>query len=184
MRNTRYTYGSVTKFFHWTIAAIVITMLILGLVMTSTHNSPLKFQLYFIHKSLGLSVLILIIARILWRFLKEPPRYPDSVPRWEQKAAHFVQYVFYALMLIMPLSGWIMSTAARHIPSFWGWVKIPFPGIAANRSLAHLNDQIHVCCAYILTAIIIIHVLAALKHHLLAKNNILTRMLPFSPNDK
>ena len=184
MRNTRYTFGSVTKFFHWTISIIIITMLILGFVMTNIGKSPLQLQLYFIHKSLGLTVLLLIICRILWRFINEPPRYPDSIPKWEQKAAHLMQYIFYALMLIMPLSGWIMSTAANHIPSFWGLVSVPFPGIAKSRDLAGLNSQIHEIGAYILAAMVIIHVLAALKHHFLAKNNILSRMLPFSKDDQ
>jgi cytochrome b561 len=179
INNTRYTFGSLTKFFHWTVGIIIIAMLILGLTMTRVSDKSLHLKLFAIHISLGLTVLILIIFRVLWALINQTPRYPDTMPAWEQTAAHLAHYVLYFLILTMPLSGWIMATASGKTPIFWGLFSAPFPGIHKSQYITGICHYIHRYAAYTLIAVLVIHVLSALKHHYLAKDNILKRMLPF-----
>ena len=183
LRNTKYTFGSATKFFHWIIGLLIIGMLAMGLIMTRLSDQVLRRELYNIHKSLGLTILGLIILRILWRAINRAPKYPDSIPLWEQKVAHLAHALLYILMIAMPLSGWIMSTASGHPISFWGLFQFGLPGIEANRNVTKLFNQIHEYIGYTLIVVIVIHVLSALKHHFLGKNKVLRRMLPFTNKD-
>ena len=182
LKNTAQRYGSVARFFHWVSSVLIIGMVIFGLWMTSLERSSFKFQLYDIHKSLGLSILILIVLRIIWRIFNRVPAYPSSIPRWEQKLAHAFHGLFYLLVLSIPLSGWLMSTAAQYFPNFWGLGQWIMPGVPASQTLAKLGSKVHSFLAYALIVMLVLHVAMALKHHFLAKNNILKRMLPFSKN--
>ena len=178
--NTKKKFGSISKLFHWIVSILMISMLVMGLVMTRMDRSAFRVELYGIHKSLGLTLLILIVARLLWRLINRVPTYPESIPKWEQTFARIGHWVLYLIILAMPLSGWLMSTATGHAPDFWHWGAWAMPGINANKTLAKTANQYHEILAYAVIVLVSLHVLMALKHHYLGKNNILRRMLPFT----
>ncbi|CAM2873681.1 cytochrome b [Legionella worsleiensis] len=170
-------YSSVTKFFHWLIALLVIGMLCMGFFL---EDIPEQYQgtAYMLHKSTGITLLFLMLMRAVWVGISGKPALPSSIKPWEKKLARFVQYGFYVLLFIMPMSGWIMSVAADRVPSYFGLFKMPLPWITPDTSLVELMKDSHEVIAWILILFICLHVLGALKHHFIDKNNILRRMLP------
>ena len=169
------TYSSGSKWLHWLIAIVVITMLSFSFFLGDV---PDKYQslAYMIHKSLGLCVLFLMILRFIWINYSGKPALPASVSTWEKRVSRLVQYSFYLLLIAMPVCGWIMSVAAGRAPTFFGLFSMPLP-IAKNKPLAELMELSHKTIAWLLIALIILHVAGALKHHFIDKNNILKQML-------
>lgn len=170
-------YSTLSKLFHWIIALAVIIMLIAGFFLDEI---PEQFQgvAYMLHKSTAITILFLMILRFIWIHAKGKPALPASVKSWEKILSRSVQYGFYVLLIVMPLSGWIMSVAADRIPNYFGLFKAPLPWIEPNKSLAKLMAESHEIIAWILIAFITLHVLGALKHHFIDKDNVLKRMLP------
>ncbi|RUR15893.1 cytochrome b [Legionella sp. km535] len=170
-------YSATSKWFHWGIALIVIGMLFMGFFLDEI---PEQYQgsAYMLHKSTGITVLFLMLIRFIWVHAKGKPPLPESVKSWEKVLSRFVQYSFYVLLIIMPMSGWIMSVAADRIPTYFGLFKMPLPWITPDKSLAEFMNESHEVIAWILIVFICLHVLGALKHHFIDKNNILKRMLP------
>ncbi|MBL4647426.1 MAG: cytochrome b/b6 domain-containing protein [Gammaproteobacteria bacterium] len=113
----------------------------------------------------------------MWRFVNPKPEWPDTMSLAERLAARLVHGLLYLLILIVPISGWIMSTAAGYSPSFWGWFTLAMPGIPYSKALAMTANQIHTTAIWVLGILIILHLLAALKHHFINKDNILKRMM-------
>jgi cytochrome b561 len=144
-----------------------------------------QFQTFQLHKSLGLTVLVLSILRLLWRLTHTPPPLPPGVPAFEVFAAKLTHWIFYGLMLALPLTGWaIVSTSSWGLPTIWfGLFEWPhLPGLAESVHKKELNDvfgETHEILAYIAIALIGLHTGAALKHHLWNRDTVLTRMLPF-----
>jgi cytochrome b561 len=168
-------YSSVSKCFHWAIALIVVVLLIVGFLMGELKES-IQPTVYTIHKSFGLTVLALMILRLLWITHAGRPPLPVSVPRWEVILSRVVQYSLYFVLIIMPLSGWIMSTAAKHIPVYFGLIEIPFPGIQPNKPLAEFFNQIHITLAWVIIGLVLLHIAGALKHHFIDKDDVLKSM--------
>ena len=181
LKNTATSYGAIAKFFHWTVALAVIALLIVGFIMGTIQDKALKLQVYNLHKLIGLTVLLLMLLRLVWRFMNVQPGYPAAVPRWERKAARGVNDLLYLALILMPLSGWIMSTAVGHPPQLGSWL-IAVPGIEINKTMANFFNTLHSILAWIIPGIIIIHLAAAIKHHWFDKNEVLIRMLPWVKN--
>lgn len=177
IRNTSSQYGVGAKVLHWTMALIVIGMLILGLYIDNLPISMKKLSLLGWHKSFGILVLMLVIIRLFWRFINVTPSYSNQMPGWQKLAAHGMHLSLYLFMIVMPLTGWLMSSAAGVTVSFFGLFTLPNM-VSANASMQGDFFQIHSTCADILIAFICLHVLAALKHHVWDKDDILRRMLP------
>lgn len=175
LKNSLTQYGSVAKSFHWLMSAIIISLIAVGFIMINMDKSSLKFSLYDAHKLTGLSILMLVLFRLVWRLNNTVPNL-DFVAHWEKLSARLGQWLLYTMMFIMPISGWIMSTAAGYIPSFFG-LEIAFP-IDKNEHIANLAKQVHEISAWVLTTLLLLHIIAALKSHLIDKNHILKRMLP------
>lgn len=174
-RNTTQKYGIITRLLHWLVGLTIISQIILAIVMENATGSIVG-TLYFVHKSLGLTLLFLAVMFVVWRFFNPPPKLPASTPPWQKLAANVMHITLYALILIMPLSGWFMSTAAGYTPNFWGWFSLPAP-IGVCKAAAAFFSLVHEICAWLIGICIIIHVLAALKHALIDKNDVLKRML-------
>ena len=170
------TYSKGSKVLHWLIAIIVIAMLSFSFFLG---DLPGKYQAsaYMMHKSFGLTVLFLVIARFFWILHSGKPALPVSVPTWEKPLSRLVQYAVYVLLVSMPICGWVMSVAENRVPSYFGLFRMPLP-ISENKALSNFMDQSHVTIAWILIALIILHVAGALKHHFINKDNVLKRMLP------
>jgi cytochrome b561 len=152
-------------------------MLCVGFLLDSI---PEQYQgiAYMMHKSIGISLLVLMILRLIIVLASKRPALPATVAHWERILSRFVQYSFYVLLILMPLSGWIMSTAANRIPSYFGLFSLPFPGINPNEKLADFMLSVHEIIAYTLIVFISLHILGALKHHFIDKDNVLKSMLP------
>lgn len=176
LKNASDSYGSLTKIFHWVVALLIITLLIVGNVMTDMENSPTKFEIYGIHKSTGILVLMLACMRLLWRLINVEPTH-GHLARWQKFASYAVHYALYACMFLMPLSGWAMSSAAGRPVNFYGLFTLP-DLVAPDKELAKILNERHEFIGWTIVALLAAHVGAALLHHFYYKDNILKRMLP------
>ncbi len=184
IRNTRTTYGTVAITLHWIIAALIIGMLGVGLYMVRQPLfEPSTFTLYQLHKSVGFVVLALVALRILWKITSITPELPTEIPLWEKLAAHLGHFSLYVLMFLMPLSGWLLvSSSPLGLPSvFFNLFEIPhlpIPEFLGQKAqVSTFVTAVHGWAAYVLIAVILVHIGAALKHYFLSKDKVLQRML-------
>lgn len=184
IRNTRVAYGIVAIALHWTIATLIIGMLGFGLYMvTLPLFDPATYTLYQLHKSIGFVVLALVTLKILWKLTGTTPELPAEMPLWEKVAAHLGHLALYTLMILLPLSGWLLvSSSPLGLPSvFFNLFQVPhlptpeFLGQKADVSA--FFTAVHGWAAYAFIAVILVHVGAALKHYFISKDRILQRML-------
>jgi cytochrome b561/polyisoprenoid-binding protein YceI len=175
-RNTETSYGSGSKVFHWLTAFLVICLVIIGFIMGGLPLT-LKLQTYNLHKSLGVLVLILTLGRVCWNILSRRPAPDESLTDFEKAASTMLHAGFYVLLIAMPLSGWIMSSAAGRPVSFFGLFTLP-DLVAKDEMTAKVFRALHWDIAWILIACVVLHVSAAIKHHFVDKDNVLRRMLP------
>lgn len=176
-------YGTVAMTLHWLIALAIIGMLTVGKYMVDLPNTgPNKFALYQLHKSFGITVLVLTLVRIGWRVVHPVPALPPGMPAWQRFGAHFSHYGLYALMLAIPLSGWAaVSASTLGIPTLlFGAVELPSLPIAPDRDTHEFFEGAHELLGDLMIALLILHVVAALKHHFVDKDTVLRRMLPFT----
>jgi cytochrome b561 len=175
IHNTPEKFGIVSKTLHWLVAILIIAAWIVGDYMMGLPDAnPAKFELYDLHKSVGMAVLMLVIIRLSWRLYDGVPKFLGR-NRLLELTANTVHYLLYAFMFIQPLSGWAMSSAAGYNPTFFG--LFTFPGLVAkNPSNVETYVFIHNTSAYILLGLFILHVTGALVHHFVFKDNTLRRM--------
>ncbi len=178
-KNTYQSYGSISKFLHWTIFLLVTGMIIYGYLMEYASDSS-KALVYNIHKLFGLLVLSLMILRTIWALVNPKPKLPSKIPLWEIALARLMHFSLYLILLIMPFSGWILASSAGKPPKLLG-ISLGLP-ITQNESLKNLADNVHVTLAIVIIVMVALHVLAALKHHFIDKDNILKRMTPWVKN--
>ncbi len=178
IKNSSERYGIIATLLHWGMAILIIGLLALGLYMGKLEMSPDKLKLYGLHKSFGACVLFVVTFRALWRITNIIPPMPNTIPKLQQLAAHMAHYALYFFMIAMPLSGWLMSSAAGFPVSVFGLFTLP-DLIAANQEQKHFLKEAHEFMAYGLIFTIVAHAGAALKHHFINKDDILRRMLPW-----
>jgi len=170
-------YGGVAQALHWLVAALVLSQFGLGWWMSDLPLSQLKFDLYQLHKSLGLTIFALVVVRLAWRLGHPPPPLPAGLPAWERTAARTTHALFYVLLLVQPLIGLVQSSAANFPVVVWG--ILPVPALIGNdEALAETLVEVHETVAGVLLVLIALHVAAALRHHFLLKDDVLRRMLP------
>ena len=175
--NTTQTYGSISKLFHWLIVLLVIAMIIIGFTMGHIDDKMFRREVYALHKSFGLTILGLMLLRLLWRLINKRPELPTHIPKWQQKAANASHWLMYALLLAMPMSGLVMSTAAGHPPKFFNLFIVSLP-IEKSKLIASSASTVHTVIAWCIIATVSTHILAALKHHFIDRDTVLMRMLP------
>jgi len=176
-RNTSNSYGAVAKLLHWSSFLLILLMYKLGWTAEAMSLSPQKIALIGWHKSVGITVLTIILLRLLWKVTNPSPALPAHMGRMQIMAAQGAHWLLYLLVLAMPLSGWMMSSAAGLRVSVFGWVTLPAL-IAPNRALAHTLREAHGVIAWVLLSVVTLHILAALFHHFYYKDTVLKRMLP------
>ena len=176
LKNTKNSYGLITKILHWFVGLFIICMIIVGFTMSSMVSSPEKFELYKMHKAFGIIVLSLVVVRILWRITNTNVQAAAGVSSILQLAARIEHLLLYIFMLIMPISGVLMSRFAGFPVSVFDIFTIP---AASEKSpeLAKFFHETHQYTAFGLVALITIHILAALYHHFIRRDNTLTRMI-------
>lgn len=180
-------YDAIAIFLHWVIALGILALCVVGLSMTNLGLPTMqKFQLYQLHKSIGITVLLAVLLRVLWRLTHRPPALPATMPHYERAAAEGAHLVLYGLMLALPLTGWaVVSTSPFNIPTVL-YGLVPWPHLPV---LADLTDKapvegvlkfVHGRLSWLLMAVIAVHAAAALRHHFILRDGILRRMLPFA----
>jgi cytochrome b561 len=167
----------VAKFLHWITAVAVFGLLGLGLWMTGLPISLLKLQAYAWHKWIGLSVLALTVLRLAWRWHAPPPALPLAVTRWERRLAPLGHWTLLLLLLALPISGWLMSSASGVAIFWFGIVQVPNL-IARNPHFAEVLLTLHHWLAWSLMAILALHLAAVVRHDVVRRDGILRRMWP------
>jgi cytochrome b561 len=172
----RYTRTAIA--IHWLAAILIIGNLLWGLYMVSLDLSPTKLKYYSWHKWTGVTVFVLAAFRLLWRLRHPAPALPASMPAWQRSAAHASHVLLYVLFFAGPLSGWLFSSAAGFQTVWFGVLPIP-DLIGKNKELADVLKLVHRSVVYALGGVIALHAAAAIKHHVLDRDDVLTRMMPF-----
>jgi len=176
--NTLYRYTRTAITLHWAVAALIFATFPLGVYMHDLTLSPHKLRLYSYHKWIGVTIFLLAVLRVAWRGTHSPPPLPAAMPRWEKLAANTVHYLLYALIFIVPLSGWLMSSA-KGVQTVWFGV-LPLPDLLAkNKELGDLLKEVHEGLNFAMFGLVLAHIGAALKHHFIERDEILARMIPF-----
>jgi cytochrome b561 len=178
LRNDTVSWGGPAKLFHWVMALLIFAQIALGLMAAGWHLSPTKIELFFWHKSTGMLILLLLALRLAWRLANPTPVLPAGTPAWERAAARSGHALLYALMLALPLTGWIVNSAS-NIP-FRIFHVVPLPALVApDQALADAVALVHRGLFVLLALVLLAHIGAALRHHFVKRNDILTRMLPW-----
>jgi cytochrome b561 len=170
-------YGAVAMLFHWLLAAMILAALLLGWYMAGLPFSPGRIKLFNWHKWLGVTILALAALRLLWRLRRPAPPLPDAMPGWEKVLAHAGHASMYLLFFAVPLIGWARSSAAGFPIVYFGLLRLPDLA-ARDKALAASLTEAHAVAAYLLAALIVLHVAAAAKHALVDKDGVVSRMLP------
>ena len=178
-------YTLVAILLHWTSALCVLVLIGLGLTMAHAALTPMRqFQLYQWHKSVGITVLALTVLRVLWRLSHRPPAHPAGMPPRERRAASAAHGLLYLLLVGLPLTGWaVVSLSPFDIPTvLYGllpWPHLPLNALVPDQAAAEgALKQVHAYGAWLLAALLVLHVAAALRHHLILHDDVLRRMLP------
>lgn len=168
-------YTRVAIVLHWLIAVLIFCTFPLGLYMSDLPLSPARVKLFSYHKWIGITILALAILRLGWRSFHRPPPLPATMPRWQQVASHALHYFFYLFLLVVPLSGWLMSSA-KGFQTVWLGI-LPLPDLVSkDKALGELLTEVHESLNWILLVLVCVHVAAALKHHFIDRDGLLLRM--------
>lgn len=180
-------YNRTAMTLHWLVAALLLVNVVYGLEATASQG-PSVGPLINMHKSIGLTLLGLILLRILWRLGHKPPQMPHAYPAYERKGAHLAHFLLYAVMLLLPVTGYIHDSAwklaASHPTDFFGLFDFPRLGFIqamefGPREWVHSAfGAAHVWLGYALYALFALHIAGVLKHHLIDHESELSRMLP------
>ncbi len=170
-------YSTTAITLHWLMAVAIVSLFAVGLYMHDLPLSPWKLRIYSWHKWAGVTIFTLAAVRLAWRVAHRPPQLPSHMGRTEQLVAHGGHGLLYLLMFAVPLSGWLMSSAKGFQTVLFGVLPIP-DLLAKNKELGDLLHTVHWGLNMLLAAVVVGHVAAALKHHLINRDDVLTRMLP------
>jgi cytochrome b561 len=177
-------YTSVAIALHWIIALAIFGTFALGVYMHELPLSPTKLKLYSYHKWIGVTIFALVLLRLAWRLAHKPPAPPPSMPAWQHRAASAAHALLYLLTLAIPLSGWLMSSASGFQVVYLSVLPIP-DLLPKDKALAEQLKDLHESLNFLMLAVVVLHVAAALKHHLVDRDDVLARMAPvFKPRSK
>ena len=179
LRNTADRYGHVAQLLHWIVVALIIGQFVLASTAEDLPRlSAERLEVTALHKSLGLTVLILAVLRLVWRSVSPPPLLPATMKPWERGFAQLIHWALYGVMFAMPLSGWMWSSASNYPVSWFGLVQMP-DLVPPGEGLKDAFHEGHEILGTLLLVLAALHVLAALKHHFLDRDTVLRRMLPW-----
>lgn len=169
-------YSRVAIAFHWVIGLLIIFNLVLGIF----HDGlPRDWKVMPVHKAVGITVLVLSLARLGWRFAHPAPPL-EPMPAWQRMAARTSHYLLYFFMIAVPLTGWLMvSGAETRRPLDW-FGLFPIPYLPVGRAAGGFGHEAHEILGFAMAGLVIVHILAALRHHLILRDSTLVRMLPTS----
>ncbi len=169
-------WGPLSQSLHWLIVALILVMAYLGLTMTDLPNNPHKLKIYALHKSIGITILVLVAFRLSWRLYAGAPQ-TMAMPAWQERMAAITHGALYALLFALPISGWIVNSAAGFPLRWFGLVNLP-PIARKDEALHALAVSAHQFLFWTLIALALAHAAAAFHHHLFKQDATLMRMLP------
>jgi cytochrome b561 len=177
MHNSSTQYGSLARFFHWAIAVLVIVTIPIALTMLRIGEGKLQNFLFVVHESIGLTIFVLAVLRVVWRLVEPPPRLPASIPPGRATLAHINHWLLYLLLFLMPVTGYLSVVAGGYPLNFFALFDVPRL-VEKSESLAKFTESAHLWLQYGVYALVLIHVAAALHHHFFRRDGVLRRMWP------
>lgn len=178
LRNTNSAWGAVSQTLHWLIVALIVLQYLLAETAEGLPLGMAKLATLARHKSVGMTILGLAVLRLLWRLGNRTPAPPQAMRPWERLLARASHAGLYLCIFALPLTGWLMSSAKNYPVSWFGWFQFP-DLVAPDPGLFDTMRATHGIIFNCLSGLAILHVLAAAKHHVLNRDDVLTRMLPF-----
>lgn len=183
-RNDERSWGWPARLLHWTVAALIVFQLAVGVYMANfVEDIFARFSYTQTHKSFGFVVFALALLRVAWRLANpKRPADPPHAKRWETALARVTHVGFYALMFLMPVSGWLMASASTLQDQYgiknrvFSWFELPDPFVPGSEAVEDVFFAIHVSGAALLAVLLVVHVAAALKHHFILRDDVLRRM--------
>lgn len=180
LKSHPYRWGGMAKTFHWAIMLLILAQAVIGLTMVNLPRRPSVFAIYNLHKSIGLTILALAVLRLAWRLVDRRPR-DVPMPSWQRRAAHATHVLLYVLIFAVPLSGWLFDSATALRPlHWWGMVRMPSLTGGPAPDFADITRALHHWLFWTMVVIVVGHVTAAIKHHVVDRDDTLRRMLPFA----
>lgn len=177
LKNPPDRWGAISQLLHWTTVVLIVAMAWIGLRMGGMPNGPDKIATYALHKSIGLTILALVIVRICWRLYAGAPAPVAGTPRWQHAIASLTHLGIYALLLAMPISGWVVNSSAGFPLQWFGLFNLP--AIAGRDQALHEQAaNMHEWLFWAMVVLVVAHAGAAFYHHLFQRDATLARMLP------
>ena len=179
--NSKSSWGSVSRWFHWGLGLAIILMIAYGWWMNHIPARADKFFYRSIHANIGYVILLLMALRLIWRAFNPVPAMPPEMPRWQRIAASINHWILYAVTFLVIMLGWAHSGARTQSYSDWfGLFRVP-QITSPDKEAARAYEDRHIFFAYVLLALIVIHLLAALWHHFVRKDRVAARMVDGAP---
>jgi len=177
LRNETASWGALAKGLHWTIALLVFVQIALGFLAVGWRLSPAKLDLYVWHKSTGMLILALMVARVAWRLADPAPAAPAGLPPLHRRAAWAIHFLLYVALVMMPVTGWVVASAS-NVPFRIFWL-MPLPAIVPpDKAVQAIASRVHLALFVVLAVLLAAHIAAALRHHFVLHDGVLARMLP------
>jgi cytochrome b561 len=168
-------YNPVSILLHWAVALLIFAAFPLGMYMADLELSPTKLQLFSYHKWIGVTVFALVAVRLAWRAGHPPPPPIAGMPRWQEISSVAIHHLLYLLMIVVPISGWLMSSA-KGVQTVWFGV-LPLPDLLQkDKELGSLLEDVHQLLAFSMASLVAIHFAAAIKHQFIDKDGLMLRM--------
>ena len=168
-------YNPVSIALHWVMAALIVTTWSIAIAISDMPLSPTRITGYSWHKWLGMTVLLLVLVRLVWRATHPAPKLELVMPLWQERAMQLTHFGLYLLMIAIPLVGWVMSSAKGYTVNYFGLFDLPNL-VEKDKAFGHFLKEVHEYLADVLVALVSLHVLAALKHQFIDKDGLLSRM--------
>jgi cytochrome b561 len=179
IKNSSERYGIIAQLLHWSIVVLIVMQFVLASqaeAAEEAHHSLQQANILTTHRSVGMAIFMLAVLRLLWRFTNTAPS-ALATKAWQNRLASIMHWALYALILITPLFGWLMSSAKNDAVSWFGLFTFPNM-VSPDESLVEQFKEVHEIFAFMIFNLAVLHLLAALKHHFYDKDNVLRRMLP------
>jgi cytochrome b561 len=181
LRNTADKWGVLARAFHWVLALAIIGMIAYGYWFNHWAPRPVRYFHRSIHADIGYVIILLTALRLIWRAINPTPALPPGTPRWERAIAYVNHGALYLFTLVVALLGWAHSGASKPNYADWfGLFSVP-QFTSENRELSHFYEDRHIWAAYVLLALIVLHVLAAAYHHFIRRDRVAARMMDGQP---
>ncbi len=175
LKNTTLEYGTVAKTLHWLVAISLLGLVVFGLQQAGMERGPERSEIRFLHASAALAVFLLMTVRLIWRLVNDVPAHPAGYPAWQAAAARIVHWGLYVTVFVQLAAGAMtVATGGKPLP-FFGLFSIPLP-VAASEEGHHWWEEVHEATWKAIALLVGVHVLAALYHHFVAKDDVLRRM--------